>query len=84
MVAKELPIAIQDVDIKEAVTDLLPLVLDVAYDEDDTVRETFINELDKIIMYFYLVSSKLYIYIFILHTRLTMSSIFSYRMHHRR
>jgi PII-like signaling protein len=53
MVAKELPIALHDVDINEAITEMLPVVLNIAYDKDETVRETFVSELDQIIMYFY-------------------------------
>ncbi|KAI8336174.1 armadillo-type protein [Chlamydoabsidia padenii] len=53
LVAKELPIALYEVDINEAVTEILPVVLKIAYDKDETVRETFVSELDKIIMYYY-------------------------------
>ncbi|KAI9306791.1 armadillo-type protein [Cunninghamella echinulata] len=53
LIAKELPIALYDVEIDEAIDDLLPLMLNVAYDEDESVRETFVSELDKMILYFY-------------------------------
>ncbi|KAI8388520.1 armadillo-type protein [Radiomyces spectabilis] len=53
LVAKELPTIIRDIDVEEAVKYVLPMVLKIATDRDDTVRETFISELDKIIMYYY-------------------------------
>ncbi|ORX50959.1 ARM repeat-containing protein [Hesseltinella vesiculosa] len=53
LIAKDLPIALYEAEVDEAVDELLPLVYRLAYDEDDTVRETFASELDKIILYFY-------------------------------
>jgi hypothetical protein len=42
--------------ILEAVNLALPMLQVLAKDVDDTVRETFVVELDKIIMYYYRVS----------------------------
>lgn len=42
--------------IPEAVELALPMVQALSKDVDDTVRETFVVELDKIIMYYYRVS----------------------------
>ncbi|KAI8099944.1 armadillo-type protein [Halteromyces radiatus] len=53
LVAKELPNALYEVDTNEAISEMLPVILKIAYDEDEAVRETFVSELDKIIMYFY-------------------------------
>ncbi|KAI8071336.1 armadillo-type protein [Gongronella butleri] len=54
LIAKELSNALYEVDVNEALQELLPLVHQIAYDDNDSVRETFAAELDKIIMYFYL------------------------------
>lgn len=37
----------------EAVNYVLPMVLKIGTDPDDAVRETFVSELDRIIMYYY-------------------------------
>jgi CRISPR/Cas system-associated protein Csm6 len=58
LVAKELPIALYEVTVDEAVTELFPLIMKVAQDDDEAVRETFASELDKIILYFYQVKKK--------------------------
>lgn len=53
LVAKELPNTIYEISVSEAVNYVLPIVLKIGTDPDDTVRETFVSELDKIIMYYY-------------------------------
>ncbi|KAI7878973.1 ARM repeat-containing protein [Lichtheimia hyalospora FSU 10163] len=53
LVAKELPNTIYEISVSEAVNYVLPMVLKIAIDHDDTVRESFVSELDKIIMFYY-------------------------------
>ncbi|KAI8148941.1 armadillo-type protein [Fennellomyces sp. T-0311] len=53
LVAKELSNTIYEISVSEAVNYVLPMVLKIGTDPDDTVRETFVNELDKIIMFYY-------------------------------
>ncbi|KAI9285389.1 armadillo-type protein [Umbelopsis sp. AD052] len=53
LVARELPISLENMSTPEAVTLALPMVQALSKDVDDTVRETFVVELDKIIMYYY-------------------------------
>ncbi|KAG0170867.1 Serine/threonine-protein phosphatase 4 regulatory subunit 1 [Apophysomyces sp. BC1034] len=53
LVAKELPNTIHEISVSEAVNYVLPMVLKIGNDPDDTVRETFVSELDKIILYYY-------------------------------
>ncbi|KAF7725695.1 hypothetical protein EC973_009412 [Apophysomyces ossiformis] len=53
LVAKELPTTIHEISVSEAVNYVLPMVLKIGSDSDDTVRETFVSELDKIILYYY-------------------------------
>lgn len=55
MVAKELPNTIYEISVSEAVNYVLPMVLKIAIDHDDNVRESFVSELDKIIMFYYTV-----------------------------
>ncbi|KAI9315825.1 armadillo-type protein [Dichotomocladium elegans] len=53
LVAKELSNTINEISVSEAVNYVLPMVLKIAVDSDDAVRETFVNELDKVIMFYY-------------------------------
>ncbi|KAI7872459.1 armadillo-type protein [Spinellus fusiger] len=53
LVAKELAHALPDISLTEAVEGVLPMALGIGTDTDDTVRETFASELDKIILYYY-------------------------------
>ncbi|KAI9275586.1 armadillo-type protein [Phascolomyces articulosus] len=53
LVAKELSNTIYEISVSEAVNYVLPMVLKICADPDDTVRETIISEFDKIIMYYY-------------------------------
>lgn len=53
LLAKELPNALGEISLKEAIEDILPVVFNLARDSDDTVRETLANELDRILLYFY-------------------------------
>lgn len=55
--AKELSNTIYDVTVSEAVNHVLPMVLKIGTDQDDTVRETFVGELEKIILYYYKVKT---------------------------
>ena len=56
LVAKELSNTIYEISVSEAVNYVLPMVLKICTDPDDTVRETIISEFDKIMMYYYTVS----------------------------
>ncbi|KAI9499520.1 armadillo-type protein [Zychaea mexicana] len=53
LVAKELSNTIYEISVSEAVNYVLPMVLKICTDPDDTVRETIISEFDKIMMYYY-------------------------------
>ncbi|RCH88951.1 Serine/threonine-protein phosphatase 4 regulatory subunit 1, partial [Rhizopus stolonifer] len=53
LLAKELPAALEDMNITEAVKHVLPIMDKLAYDMDDAVRETFSSELDQMLLYFY-------------------------------
>ncbi|KAI9028301.1 armadillo-type protein [Phycomyces nitens] len=53
LAAKEISNIIHEIDVAEAVNYVLPMVLKIGIDPDDTVRETFASELDKIILYYY-------------------------------
>ncbi|KAI9470545.1 MAG: armadillo-type protein [Benjaminiella poitrasii] len=51
--AKELPNALEDLDIDKAIQDVLPIMEELANDSDDTVRETFASELEPTLLHFY-------------------------------
>ena len=51
--AKELPVALEEITLSEAIEDVLPIMDKLAIDTDDTVRETFAGELDQVLLYFY-------------------------------
>ncbi|KAI7849453.1 armadillo-type protein [Circinella umbellata] len=53
LVAKELSNTIYEISVPEAVNYILPMILKICTDPDDTVRETIISEFDKIMMYYY-------------------------------
>ncbi|KAG2205706.1 hypothetical protein INT47_008063 [Mucor saturninus] len=53
LVAKELVHALEEVDLNEAVKEVLPCMEKLAADTDDTVKETFASELDQTLLYFY-------------------------------
>lgn len=57
LLAKELPNALGEISITKAIKDIIPVMLKLACDSDDTVRETFAGELDQTLLYFYKVSS---------------------------
>jgi hypothetical protein len=56
LVARELPITLENMSLYEAVDIALPMLHTLGNDVEDSVRETFVVELDKIIMYYYRVS----------------------------
>jgi serine/threonine-protein phosphatase 4 regulatory subunit 1 len=74
LLAKELPNALEELGISEAVKHVIPIMEKLAYDMDDTVRETFSSELDQILLYFYKVS-------FLYNTFLYTCLYFTNRMH---
>jgi hypothetical protein len=51
--AKELLSALEEIGLTEAIEDVLPIVDKLATDSDETVKETFASELDRILLYFY-------------------------------
>ncbi|KAI8384178.1 armadillo-type protein [Blakeslea trispora] len=53
LLAKELPVALEEITLSEAIDDVLPIIDKLALDTDDTVRETFAGELDQVLLYFY-------------------------------
>ncbi|KAI8997783.1 armadillo-type protein [Pilobolus umbonatus] len=53
LLAKELNIALEDMNPSEAIEIVVPIMENLAADVDDTVRETFAGELDRILLYFY-------------------------------
>ncbi|KAI8326855.1 armadillo-type protein [Choanephora cucurbitarum] len=53
LLAKELPVALEEITLSEAIEDVLPIMDKLAVDTDDTVRETFAGELDQVLLYFY-------------------------------
>ncbi|KAG0192959.1 hypothetical protein DFQ28_006991 [Apophysomyces sp. BC1034] len=53
LLVKELANTLQEVTIEEALQVIFPMVQELVTDADDTVRETFVSGLDKIILYFY-------------------------------
>ncbi|RCI04857.1 hypothetical protein CU098_012459 [Rhizopus stolonifer] len=53
LLAKELPRALEEITLSEAVEDVLPIMNRLAADNDDTVKETFASELDQALLYFY-------------------------------
>ncbi|KAG2175386.1 hypothetical protein INT43_001033, partial [Umbelopsis isabellina] len=53
LVARELPISLENMTLHEAVDIALPMLYTLGNDVEDSVRETFVVELDKIIMYYY-------------------------------
>lgn len=61
LVAKELVHALEEVDLNEAVKEVLPCMEKLAADTDDTVKETFASELDQTLLYFYKVGPLLII-----------------------
>ncbi|KAI9255493.1 armadillo-type protein [Sporodiniella umbellata] len=61
LLAKELPIALEEMSIAEAVKHVLPIMDKLAYDMDDAVRETFSSELDQMLLYFYKNAPELFI-----------------------
>lgn len=55
--AKELLNALEEIGLTEAIEDVLPIVDKLAADSDETVKETFASELDRILLYFYKVKN---------------------------
>ncbi|KAI9023008.1 armadillo-type protein [Phycomyces nitens] len=53
LLAKELAGTLDEITVEQAVCDVLPMIHRVGTDPDETVREMLINELDKMIMYYY-------------------------------
>lgn len=53
LVARELPISLENMTLDEAVNLALPMLQMLGNDVEDSVRESFVVELDKIIMYYY-------------------------------
>ncbi|KAF7723996.1 Serine/threonine-protein phosphatase 4 regulatory subunit 1 [Apophysomyces ossiformis] len=51
---KDLANTLQEMTMEDALKKVFPIVQKLAADPDDTVRETFVSELDKIILYFYM------------------------------
>lgn len=60
--AKELLTALEEIGLTEAIEDVLPIVDKLAADSDETVKETFASELDRILLYFYKVKIKTHVY----------------------
>lgn len=57
LVAKELPSALVELGIEEALEKVIPIMDKLASDPDDTVRETFASELDQTLLFFYKVTA---------------------------
>ncbi|CAO3671906.1 unnamed protein product [Umbelopsis vinacea] len=53
LVARELPLSLETMSLQESVHMALPMLQALGNDVEDSVRETFVVELDKIIMYYY-------------------------------
>lgn len=60
LVARELPLSLETMSLQESVHMALPMLQALGNDVEDSVRETFVVELDKIIMYYYRVRFPLY------------------------
>lgn len=58
VVTRELSNTIHDISLLDAVNIVLPIIIQLGKDQDDSVKEALAGELDKIIYFYYEVKKK--------------------------
>lgn len=64
VVTRELSNTIHDISLLDAVNIVLPIIIQLGKDQDDSVKEALAGELDKIIYFYYEVKKKNLIFLF--------------------